>query len=466
MTPGSRITRWIARAARWLARPQIVLALFVPPLIAPSCFPDTAPDDVRTIEHFVQCLNNRATGGDIVDAVQCLPCNCTLTLTLNDGSAQPACNDQGCPMPRVLLNCPGPPQFQPSFSLCISDPAGGLDRVEIGETINAAGDMRMGDVHVGPGYAYTDPSAPVSKVNDLGGDTAGCWACHDGTAAPEGAEAISAPLDNFGRNCVTDTDEPCQQPDVEDGNCNDQGNLEKKTFAEICQCLDDKVLPEADPLHAKLVRARALCHALMDYQATRGICGSEECPQEQGPDCSALATGVDCDPYLPGEGGTAAAQHIGYTCQEVAPGVKQCVSSRECVDYSLSGGGKFLGEDGVSLLRLAVSGQAAVDQCPITDSTDISCEISAFDHAADTLVSDVELSSLELTDLGGGDLSLEAAGTALVDGGGPVDIAIDAEETAGTPSFDIQDTDAVSSLTGGTGETGRSDFSLDQTPAP
>ena len=73
-------------------------------------------------------------------------------------------------MPRVLLNCPGPPQFQPSFSLCISDPAGGLDRVEIGETINAAGDMRMGDVHVGPGYAYTDPSAPVSKVNDLGGE--------------------------------------------------------------------------------------------------------------------------------------------------------------------------------------------------------------------------------------------------------------------------------------------------------
>lgn len=464
MTPRARITRWIAKPPM-PARPAIVLALFlVPLLLGDTCTPDTAPNDVRTIEGFVQCLNNRNLSGDIVGAVQCLPCNCTMTVTLNDGSAQPACNNQGCPMPRVLLNCPGPPQFQPSFSLCIT--SSGLDRVEIGETINAAGDMRMGDVHVGPGYVYTDPSEPVSKVDENGNDTASCWNCHDSTAAPQGAEAISGPLSNFGRNCVTDTDEPCQEPDVEDGNCHDQGNLERKTLAEICQCLDDKVLAESDPLHPKLVRSRALCHALMDYRATRGMCGSEDCPREQGPDCSALATGVDCDPYIPGEGGTAASQATGYTCQEVEPGVKQCVSSRVCVDYSIAGGGKFLGEDGVSLLRLLITGRAAVDNCPICDSTDVDAEISAFNHAADTLVNGVELSSVKATDLGGGDLTVEASGTALVDGGGPANIGLDASKTGGTPAFEIEDTDAPASLAGGTGEAGRSALQLNQTPIP
>jgi hypothetical protein len=214
------------------------------------------------------------------------------------------------------------------------------------------------------------------------------------------------------------------------------------------------------------VRSRALCHALMDYRATRGICGSEDCPREQGPDCSALATGVDCDPYLPGEGGTAASEHLGYTCQEVEPGVKQCVSSRRCVDYSIAGGGKFLGEDGVSLLRLLITGRAAVDDCPICDSTDVDAEISAFNHAADTLVNGVELSSVKATDLGGGDLTVEATGTALVDGGGPANIGLDASKTGGTPAFEIEDTDAPASLTGGTGEAGRSALQLNQTPIP
>jgi hypothetical protein len=465
MTPRVRDTHWLAKA-RFLSPPTFVLALFlVPLLLGDTCLgPDTAPNDVRTIEGFVQCLNHRIIGGNIVDAVQCLPCNCTLTLTLNDGSAQPACNDQGCPMPRVLLNCPGPPQFQPSFSLCIT--GSGLDRVEIGETINAAGDMRMGDVHVDPnGYASTDPSEPVSKVDENGNDTAQCWNCHDSTAAPQGAEAISGPLSNFGRNCVTDTDEACQKPDVEDGNCHDQGNLERKTFAEICQCLDDKVLAQNDPLYPKLVRSRALCHALKDYRATRGICGSEDCPRETGPDCSALATGVSCDPYqLPAAASETA---TGYTCQEVTSGgLKQCLSSRMCVDYSVAGGGKFIGDDGVSLLRLLISGRAAVDNCPICDSTEIDAEISAFNHAADMLANSFQLSSVQATDLGGGDLTVEATGTASVDGGGPTNISLDASKTSGTPAFDLEDTDAPAGLAGGTGEAGRSDFQLNQTPIP
>ena len=74
MTLRAATTRWIARA-RWLARPPIVLALFLPPLIAPSCFPDTAPNDVRTIEGFVQCLNNRASAA--TSPAPCSVCRAT-----------------------------------------------------------------------------------------------------------------------------------------------------------------------------------------------------------------------------------------------------------------------------------------------------------------------------------------------------------------------------------------------------
>jgi hypothetical protein len=465
MKPRARILATM----RSFGRPELVLGLFIIPLLlGDSCFPDTEPNDVRTIEGFVECLNNRIIGQDIAAAVQCLPCNCTLTLTLSEGSAQPACNDQGCPGPRVLVNCPGPPQFQPSFSLCTSNT--GLDRVEIGEVINTQGHMRMADVEVGvggTGYDFIDPATAVSKATSASGDSADCWTCHQHDPGVVGQEAISfpEPYQIFGNNCVIDTDEPCRKPDA--GNCGG-GDVTKKSLAEICQCLDDKINDDLSPLFQSpaAMRARALCQALVDYQQTRGICGTTDCPREQGPDCSALATGVDCDPYIAGEGGTAAATATGYTCQEVSPGVKQCVSSRVCVDYSVSGGGKFLGADGVSLLRLLISGRAAVDHCPVCDSTDIDAEISAFNHAANTLVNGVQLSTVTATDLGGGDLSVEADGTALVDGGGPANIHIDAGKSGGTPSFEIEDTDAAASLVGGTGEAGRSGFQLNQTPIP
>src|SRR5215470_420101 len=113
MTPSAGIApRWRA-IARSLGRPELVLALTLMPLFVQSCYPDTPPDEVRSIEGFVRCLNNRIIGGNIADAVQCLPCGCTLTLTKSGRSAQPACSAGGCQLPRVLLNCPGPPQFQP-----------------------------------------------------------------------------------------------------------------------------------------------------------------------------------------------------------------------------------------------------------------------------------------------------------------------------------------------------------------
>ncbi|HVN39529.1 MAG TPA: hypothetical protein VMW19_15305 [Myxococcota bacterium] len=103
-----------SRSAAPIRRTGVLLATLAAPLLLGNmCTPDTLPDDVRSIEGFVECLNNRAVGGDITDAVQCLPPGCTMTLTRSEGSAQPACSVGGCDLPRVLLNCPGPPSSSP-----------------------------------------------------------------------------------------------------------------------------------------------------------------------------------------------------------------------------------------------------------------------------------------------------------------------------------------------------------------
>src|SRR3990172_5837186 len=93
--------------------------------------PPTA-DDVKkgtdAVEAFRVCINEKIkakkdAGGtpDISDTVQCLPCNCTVTLTMSTRSAQKACFSGGpanCQLPRVILKCPGPPQFEPTYLLC------------------------------------------------------------------------------------------------------------------------------------------------------------------------------------------------------------------------------------------------------------------------------------------------------------------------------------------------------------
>src|SRR5262245_11882333 len=244
-----------------LRRGVTLATLLFPFLLGDSCLlplADTAPDDVRSIEGFVECLNNRAVGGDVSDAVQCLPPGCTLTLTKSDGSAQPACSFGGCQLPRVLLSCPGAPQFQPSFSLCVTD--GGLNRVEIGETVNAEGHMRMADVHVGPGYAVTDPASVVSKVTGENSDSADCWTCHQHDPAPVGQDAISEPepYSIFGKNCVIGTDEPCKEPDA--GNCNDSENVTAQSLEDVCACIDAGVNTDGHPLDTDQGRiADALC---------------------------------------------------------------------------------------------------------------------------------------------------------------------------------------------------------------
>jgi hypothetical protein len=363
----------------------------------------------------------------------------------------------------VLVNCPGPPQFMPSFSLCVTD--AGLTRVEIGEVINTDGHMRMADIHLDPpGYPVTDPASVLSVVdpNALTGDSKACWGCHESIAAANGQPAISKPQPYliFGKECVIGTDEPGECPDA--GNCNNSEMVTAQTLEDVCGCISQGVNEDAHPLDSDEGRiADALCEELMDYQATRGICGSSECPQEAGPTCSELD--ADCDPY---EDGAIHSVATGYTCQEVSEGVLQCVSSRSCVEYSLSGGGKFLGEDGVSFVRLEVNGKAAVDgDGPICDSTEVSAELSAFDHATNTQIDGADLSSFTATDLGGGDFSAEGEGSGDIDLF-PANIHFEASKSSGTVAFDVEDSDSPGTLAGGTGEAGRADFGLTEAPAP
>lgn len=452
--------------ARTIAGAGLVATAFaLPLLLGEGCIPDTAPDDVRSIEGFVECLNNRIVGGDIADAVQCLPRECTLTLTKSGASAQPACSHGGCQLPRVLVNCPGPPRFMPSFSLCVSD--GGLQRVEIGEVVNTQGHMRMADLHVGPGgYTFTTPASVVSVVTDATpdaeSDSADCWTCHHVVPAAVGEEAISKPepYEIFGVDCVIGTDEPCREPDA--GSCNGIEDVSAQTLDEVCACISQGVNEDGHPLDSDEGRlADALCQELIHYQQTRGICGSAERPTPAGPSCS--LEGEDCDPY---EDGAISSTPTGYTCQEVQDGVRQCVSSRSCVEYSLQGGGKFLDPDGVSFVRVEVGGRAAVDgDCPVCDSTHVSAELRAFDHAANRLVESLELSSVTATDLGGGDFSVEGEGTASVDGA-PANVRFEASRSGADLAFELEDTDAPGSLAGGTGEPGRSALELDETPVP
>lgn len=446
-------------------RPGVTLAtLLVPFLLGDSCvvpLADTAPDDVRSIEGFVECLNNRAVGGDVSDAVQCLPPGCTLTLTQSGGSAQPACSHGGCPLPRVLLSCPGPPHFQPSFSLCVTD--GGLHRVEIGESVNSEGHMRMADVHVGPGYAVTDPASVVSKVVGPTSDSTDCWTCHENVPAAVGQDAISKPepYQIFGVGCVIGTDEPCKEPDA--GSCNSLEDVTAASLADVCECIQTGVNTDGHLLDTDEGRiADALCQNLMDYQESRGICGSEGMPAPVGPGCDDL--GESCDPY---DDGAAVATDTGYTCQEVDVELWQCVSSRMCVDYHLQGGGKFLSEGGVSFVRADVSGRAGVaGDGEICDYDDIVATIETFNHASNALTNTVELSIFTATELGGGDFSAQCDGTALVNGAGPVTIAIGASKSGAVVQFSLDDLDTPANLAGATGEAGRANLGLATTPAP
>jgi hypothetical protein len=458
--------------------------LLVCVVMAPTCgAPAPAPavpvgpssgDDVETIEDFIGCLNANLLEEHhtIADAVQCLPEKCSLTLTMSPKSAQAACSLGGCQLPRVILDCPGPPRLMPSFLLCPvnseADGHLGVNRVELGQVVDADGNMRMADVPIEPGpFTPLDPEEAISvtTADENDGGSKGCnRGCHE-AAGPttEGEEEHSQPIDPFGSfgstvltGCIIHTD-ACGKT-ATPGNC-DGTPVTGQTLSQVCECIDTARTTGGSGLdNAQGQIVADLCHALETYQQTRGVCGSAPCPPPSGPECTAV--GSACDPLT----GDESSETTGYSCQPTdTEDVYQCLSDCACRHYDLEGGGKFLLNGTVSILRLEVSGKVTDEQDdPIVDQSDITASLSTFNYETRTQVESTSLSFFEVT-RSGADFSATASGTALVDGA-PANIELDVSQSGSNLFFELRDADSSAVLAGGMGEAGRAAFQLTVTP--
>ena len=251
--------------------------------------PPVQPDDVRTIQDFVSCLNGKLAGNpavDISDTVQCLPQKCSITLTMSNISAQPACfSPGGCQLPRVLIDCPGPPRFMPSFLLCFSDE--GSERVEIGQTVDEAGNMQMADIHIHPGaYTNIDPNSVLSVGDSKGCNTNGST-CHN-SVGPQKYSSRIDPWDtdtNGNPDCIIASDgcDPDKKAITQPKEClpesGESRTVRPQSLEQVCQCIRDVADPGApgydpeDPLaNEAFAYIGKLCDALESYQSTRGAC--------------------------------------------------------------------------------------------------------------------------------------------------------------------------------------------------
>lgn len=163
----------------------------------------------NTIKSFTNCLNAclgpPAGKVDVSNAVQCLPDDCFLTVTMSPQSAQRACTLGSCQLPRLIFDCPGPQKapyrrstplrFRPSFLLCPVDSVDahgffGIDRIEIdqdNETLNDGQnsfDMTMADVPITPRKEWKKKQLGETLSTEK--TDKGCKLCH----APNGITMV------------------------------------------------------------------------------------------------------------------------------------------------------------------------------------------------------------------------------------------------------------------------------------
>ena len=246
-------------------------------LLAFDCGPPPPPpptaNEVKTIEQLVACMDGALAGQNVTvaDAVQCIPPKCSLTLTMSPKSAQAACIKEGgdmgrkCQLPRVLLDCPGPPRLQPSFLLC---PTGsgegdhqGSNRIEVGQDVDDLGNMRMADIVVKPGLYEAPTDFMSKKTADSDGGTKQCnQACRNVAGTPAvGEDERSQPIDpsgSFGSTqlapCIISTD-ACDRkatPGVCDGT-----QVTAQCLSDICDCIDQALTDVEggrEPAHRQL----------------------------------------------------------------------------------------------------------------------------------------------------------------------------------------------------------------------
>jgi hypothetical protein len=369
-------------------------------------------------------------------------------------------------MPRVLLDCPGPPRFMPSFSLCYSD--GGSERVEMGQAVDEAGNMQMGDLHLGQGaFEEIDPSDVLSVADSKGCNSNGAT-CHDSVGGAEYSSRID-PWDTntFGNpDCIIDTDgcDPDKQAIEEPSTCFEEDGAPRtatpESLEQVCQCIRDAADPDdpdydpEDPIANEAYDyLRSLCDALEIYQSTRGACVAAGCPEATGPPCDEPE--ASCDP----SDGSTTGVMAGYHCRAVEGDGYQCIADCPCRDYDLLGGGKFLVNGAVTMVRVELDGLVATaDPDVFTDGDAISGTLSAFNYLTRTQVDSVSLTSLEVTRTGA-DFSVAGAGTASVNGV-TTNIEFDASQTGGDANFELRNADTSAVLAGGIGEDARSAFQL------
>jgi hypothetical protein len=482
-----RSSRWSLLRCAFIAAAALATAGPVcgpapPPAPPPVCDPNRPPvdsaDDVKDICSFIDCLNAFIEPNEIVtiaDTVQCLPPKCTVTLTQSGESAQPACSlgDRDgdpaprCPLPRILLDCPGPPRFMPSYSLCPVDRRGDVanghaqasNRVELGEAVDAFGNMRMADVEVEPGpYEPVDAEEAVSKKDGSTG-TKNCNECHGDANEndPEGHPQLSDRLEPTGGGlapCIIDSDD-CRIS-VAPGQC-DGEQQSARSLAGVCDCIAQARVNENHPLAAEGERLETLCRALETYRTTRGACVTAGCPSASGPECT--DHGLDCDPAS----GATVQVESGYKCQLVDEDQYQCVAECPCREYDLLGGGKFLVYGQVSMVRLELSSShASQDPDEIVDAHDIAGELAGFNYVDHRLIESVSFETLQAT-RSGADFAASGTGTALVNGV-TTPIEFDVSQTGSSAMFEVRDALTSEFLAGGVGEDERAGFALTVTP--
>jgi hypothetical protein len=324
----------------------------------------------------------------------------------------------------------------PSYSLCASDV--GSERVEIGQAIDEAGKMRMADIHIEPGELETIDEVAVISTDDSKGCNSNGSTCHNTFTPPSSTFNYSTPIDpfvgdpSFGNpDCIIATDRCDKNAIAGPRNCfgteAEPRTVTPQSLSEVCQCIRDSLADPESELSSEPrgPRVKELCDTLETYQSTRGACAMAGCPSASGPECSEPL--ASCDPTTGATVGVAG----GYHCKAVEEDLFQCIADCPCQGYDLLGGGKFLVNTAVSMVRLQLDGLVATpDPDEFTDDDAVSGTLSAFNYLTRTLVESVSFSSLEAT------------------------------RTGSVATFEVRNADTSAVLAGGTGENDRSAFQL------
>ncbi len=407
---------------------------------------------VRDISSFVFCLRQLQGPRSAIDAVKrCMPPGCKVTLTMSTKSAQAACSLGGCQLPRVLFDCPDPrnkkdpKRFRPSFLLCPVDSTGGsthfgTDRIEVGQDRddvniaagdNSKGGMNMADIPAPPNSDFTSLRV-IDVQSSSGANNKRCNLCHKSAGTEElpppfPPNLLSKPIDPFGKAqdgsdlapFIMDTNDMRFMPPArgsrlmgKDAQRNaitlkgtDDKPLTAQNLEDVCKCIND-------PQKAQAIRDQANDPAIavkigQDKYNKDGNFSVEEGSKPDGNKNKNPDTNMTLLPYLHNLCAALLDYRTSFACGKADPDPTLACSG-------VNGGGKFLLNTGVSMLRLGFSGSSNIVASNSFSFNDIEGVVSAYNYSSRTLIDSGSLSSLQVTLAQNGDIQVIGAGTAFV----------------------------------------------------